>query len=164
MQSWPRLDLCLPLDRSYKCSLALWERGFVDRCFVILSIDTLWLGRFSPKMISLLKTTDLPAGGLHNPVFGLKATYVVLWWLANLTCITKTKAKCLLKNVEVFVALYLIWYLYNFLYYIKFLLYLLTFMLDFLCKTQTVIFWRNIFFEKWKRTWDVKLQYNKKVL
>lgn len=31
-----------------------------------------------PKMILLLKTTDLPAGGLHNPVFGFKATYVAL--------------------------------------------------------------------------------------
>ncbi len=34
-----------------------------------------------PKMILLLKTTDLPAGGLHNPVFGFKATYVALSWL-----------------------------------------------------------------------------------
>ncbi len=34
-----------------------------------------------PKMILLLKTADLPAGGLHNPVFGLKATYVALSWL-----------------------------------------------------------------------------------
>ncbi len=47
--------------------------NFARRYFVTVQVF--------PKMILLLKTADLPAGGLHNPVFGLKATYVALSWL-----------------------------------------------------------------------------------
>lgn len=69
-----KLRMLISIERKRLC----WWMLYNFACRYVVTVQVF------PKTILLLKTTDLPAGGLHNPVFGLKATYVALSWLLAL--------------------------------------------------------------------------------